>query len=45
MLDQPLAFIAALRMLFDSWMRNGSVEGSGHKPVVLDAPLRPPVTS
>jgi hypothetical protein len=29
MLDQPLAFIAALRMLLDSWMRNESAEGSG----------------
>ena len=28
MLDQPLAFVAALRMLLDSWMRNASVEGS-----------------
>ena len=29
MLDQPLAFIAALRMLLESWMRNESAEGSG----------------
>jgi len=29
MLDQPLAFVAALRMLLESWMRNESVEGSG----------------
>ena len=29
MLDQPLAFIAALRMLLDSWMRNEAAEGSG----------------
>ena len=29
MLDQPLAFIAALRMLLDSWMRNESAGGSG----------------
>jgi hypothetical protein len=29
MLDQPLAFIAALRMLLDGWMRNESAEGSG----------------
>jgi len=29
LLDQPLAFVAALRMLLDSWMRNESVEGSG----------------
>jgi pimeloyl-ACP methyl ester carboxylesterase len=30
MLDHPLAFVAALRTLLDSWMRNESVEGSGH---------------
>ena len=30
MLDQPLAFVAELRMLLDSWMRNGSVEESGY---------------
>jgi hypothetical protein len=30
MLDQPLAFVAALRMLLDSWMRNESVEESGY---------------
>ena len=29
MLDQPLAFITALRVLLDSWMRNESAEGSG----------------
>jgi pimeloyl-ACP methyl ester carboxylesterase len=29
MLDQPLAFIAALRMLLDSWMHNESAEESG----------------
>jgi pimeloyl-ACP methyl ester carboxylesterase len=29
MLDQPLAFVAALRMLLDSWMRNESAEGNG----------------
>ena len=29
MLDQPLGFVAALRMLLDSWMRNESAEGSG----------------
>jgi len=29
MLDQPLAFIAALRMLLDSWTRSESAEGSG----------------
>src|ERR1700722_18012421 len=29
MLDQPLAFIAALRMLLDGWMRNEQAEGSG----------------
>src|SRR5580692_7978550 len=29
MLDQPLAFIAALRMLLDGWMRNESAKGSG----------------
>ena len=29
MLDQPLAFIAALRMLLDGWMRNEPAEGSG----------------
>ncbi len=29
MLDQPLAFVAALRMLLDSWIRNESVEGRG----------------
>jgi hypothetical protein len=28
MLDQPLAFIAALRMLLDSWMRNEAAEAS-----------------
>ena len=28
MLDQPLGFVAALRMLLDSWMRNESAEGS-----------------
>ena len=28
MLDQPLAFVAALRMLLDNWMRNESGEGS-----------------
>jgi pimeloyl-ACP methyl ester carboxylesterase len=30
MLDQPLAFVAALRMLLDSWIRNEAVEGSGY---------------
>jgi pimeloyl-ACP methyl ester carboxylesterase len=30
MLDQPLAFVAALRILLDSWVRNESVEGSGY---------------
>ena len=30
MLDQPLAFVAALRMLLDTWVRNESVEGSGY---------------
>jgi hypothetical protein len=30
MLDQPLGFVAALRMLLDSWMRNESAEGSGY---------------
>jgi pimeloyl-ACP methyl ester carboxylesterase len=30
MLDQPLAFVAALRMLLDNWMRNESVEGKTH---------------
>jgi len=30
MLDQPLAFVAALRMLLDSWMRNESVEESSY---------------
>jgi pimeloyl-ACP methyl ester carboxylesterase len=29
MLYQPLGFVAALRMLLDSWMRNESAEGSG----------------
>ena len=29
MLDQPLAFVAALRMLLDNWMRNESAKGSG----------------
>jgi hypothetical protein len=29
MLDQPLGFVAALRMLLDSWMRNESAEESG----------------
>jgi hypothetical protein len=29
MLDQPLGFVAALRMLLDSWMRSESSEGSG----------------
>ena len=29
MLDQPLAFGAALRMLLDSWMRNESADGGG----------------
>jgi len=29
MLDQPLGFVAALRTLLDSWMRNESAEGSG----------------
>ena len=29
MLDQPLGFVAALRMLLDSWMRNETAEGSG----------------
>jgi pimeloyl-ACP methyl ester carboxylesterase len=29
MLDQPLGFVAALRMLLDSWMRSESAEGSG----------------
>jgi hypothetical protein len=29
MLDQPLAFVAALRMLLDSWMRNEGAEGRG----------------
>jgi len=29
MLDQPLAFVAALRTLLDSWMRNESGEESG----------------
>jgi hypothetical protein len=28
MLDQPLGFIAALRMLLDSWVRNESEEGA-----------------
>jgi hypothetical protein len=28
-LDQPLGFVAALRMLLDGWMRNESAEGSG----------------
>jgi len=28
MLDQPLGFVAALRMLLDSWMRNESAKGS-----------------
>jgi hypothetical protein len=33
MLDQPLAFVAALRMLLDSWVCNESVErGSGIRP-------------
>ena len=27
--DQPLGFVAALRMLLDSWMRTESAEGSG----------------
>ena len=30
MLDQPLAFVASLRMLLDTWVRNESVEGSGY---------------
>jgi hypothetical protein len=30
MLDQPLGFVAALRMLLDSWIRNESAEGSGY---------------
>jgi hypothetical protein len=29
MLDQPLAFVAALRMLLDSWIRNESAEEGG----------------
>jgi hypothetical protein len=29
MLDQPLSFVAALRMLLDSWMHNESEVGSG----------------
>jgi hypothetical protein len=29
MLDQPLAFVAALRMLLDSWMRDEPAERSG----------------
>jgi hypothetical protein len=29
MLDQPLSFVAALRMLLDSWMRNEVAEGCG----------------
>ena len=29
MLDQPLGFVAALRMLLDSWMRNESAEATG----------------
>jgi hypothetical protein len=29
MLDQPLGFVAALRMLLDSWMRSESEVGSG----------------
>jgi len=29
MLDQPLGFVAALRVLLDSWMRNESAVGSG----------------
>jgi pimeloyl-ACP methyl ester carboxylesterase len=28
MLDQPLGFVAALRMLLDGWIRNESAEGS-----------------
>jgi len=37
MLDQPLAFVAALRMLLDSWMRNEPV-GSGYiADNILDA--------
>ena len=29
MLDQPLAFVAALRMLLDGWMRSKAAERSG----------------
>ena len=29
MLDQPLAFVAALRMLLDGWMRDEPAERSG----------------
>ena len=29
MLDQPLGFVAALRMLLDTWMRNEFAEGGG----------------
>jgi hypothetical protein len=28
MLDQPLGFVAALRMLLDNWMRNESAKGN-----------------
>jgi hypothetical protein len=36
MLDQPLGFVAALRMLLDSWMRTESAEGSGPPPATRD---------
>jgi hypothetical protein len=34
MLDQPLGFIAALRMLLDGWMRNKSAEGSRYVEMI-----------
>jgi hypothetical protein len=34
MLDQPLGFIAALRMLLDGWMRNESAERSRYVEVI-----------
>src|ERR1700738_1937176 len=37
MLDQPLAFVAALRMLLDGRMRNEQAEGSGPPRAWRDA--------
>jgi hypothetical protein len=41
MLDQPLGFVAALRMLLDGWMRDVSAKGAGYTtPAAGAAPPR-----